>query len=190
MPKYGHTIKVDQEVYDQLDRIRRYTVHRTFAEASRLVVGLPLEDAPSWYQVADWLEVSPDAHPDFYHKRLAALRDRDLAVVADWVEATYPEYLTSAAVEAHERGTVRCCGGWEPTMPETTLTKARRLPIRILQHDAAVTVADVTGDHGTYRITVVYGSDASVASVVCSCPAQVEACSHVLALALLVKKQR
>lgn len=72
------------------------------------------------------------------------------------------------------------------TMPETTLTKARRLPIRILQHDVSVTVADVTGDHGTYRVTLVRGVDASV---VCSCPASVEACSHVLRLALWVKEQ-
>ena len=72
-------------------------------------------------------------------------------------------------------------------MSESTLTKARRLPIRILQHDATSTIADVTGDHGTYRVTAMYGSDASV---VCSCPASVEACSHVLRLALWVKEQR
>ncbi len=82
-------------------------------------------------------------------------------------------------------------------MPETTLTKARRLPIRILQHGATSTIADVTGDHGTYRVTLVRGMDVNelgekvaLASVVCSCPAQVEACSHVLRLALWVKEQR
>ena len=78
-------------------------------------------------------------------------------------------------------------------MPETTLTKARRLPIRILQHDVAVTVADVTGDHDTYRVTAwrgVNGSADFIGSVSCSCPASVEACSHVLALALWVKEQR
>jgi len=72
-------------------------------------------------------------------------------------------------------------------MPESTMTKARRLPIRILQHDASVMIADVTGDHGTYRVTAVRGVAGSVA---CSCPALVEACSHVLALALWVKEQR
>ena len=72
-------------------------------------------------------------------------------------------------------------------MTESTLTKARRLPIRILQHDASVTVADVTGDHGTYRVTAVRGPDGSVA---CTCPASIEACSHVLRLALWVKEQR
>ena len=72
-------------------------------------------------------------------------------------------------------------------MTETTLTKARRLPIRILHHNRWSTVADVTGDHGTYRVTAVYGSDPSV---VCSCPANVEACSHVLRVALWVKEQR
>ncbi len=73
-------------------------------------------------------------------------------------------------------------------MPETTLTKARRLPIRILQHDASVTIADVTGDHDTYRVTALRAS--GLASVVCSCPASIEACSHVLRLALWVKEQR
>ena len=73
------------------------------------------------------------------------------------------------------------------TRTETTLTKARRLPIRILQHDATSTIADVTGDHGTHRVTAVRGAGASV---VCSCPASVEACSHVLRLALWVKEQR
>ena len=72
-------------------------------------------------------------------------------------------------------------------MSETTLTKARRLPIRILQHDAASTIADVSGDHGTYRVLAMRGRHSAV---VCSCPALVEACSHVLALALWVKEQR
>jgi len=76
-------------------------------------------------------------------------------------------------------------------MAETTLTKARRLPIRILQHDASVTIADVTGDHGTYRVMALRVDSALFRhrSVVCSCPASVEACSHVLALALWVKEK-
>lgn len=73
-------------------------------------------------------------------------------------------------------------------MPESTLTKARRLPIRILQHDATLTVADVTGDHGTYRVTALRAT--YEASVSCSCAFQGEACSHVLRLALWVKEQR
>ncbi len=72
-------------------------------------------------------------------------------------------------------------------MPERTLTKARRLPIRILHHDHMTTVADVTGDHGTHRVTAVRGE---LSWVSCTCPARVEGCSHVLALALWVKEQR
>ncbi len=72
--------------------------------------------------------------------------------------------------------------------PESTLTKVRRLPIRILQHDTTSTIADVTGDHDTYRVNVVRGVDNE--PLWCSCPCQGEVCSHVLALALWVKEQR
>ncbi len=71
----------------------------------------------------------------------------------------------------------------------SVLEKARRLPIRILYHDATLTIADVIGDHDTYRVSVVRGLGVD-ASVWCACPAQVEACSHVLRLALWVKEQR
>ncbi len=72
-------------------------------------------------------------------------------------------------------------------IPETTLTKAQRLPVVILHTDRTVITADVTGDHDTYRVSVARGS---VKWVSCTCPAQVEACSHVLAVALKVKEQR
>jgi len=73
-------------------------------------------------------------------------------------------------------------------MPETTLmVKARRLRFHILQHSPSVTVADVIGDHDTYRVIAVRGVAGSVA---CTCPASVEACSHAVAVALWVKEQR
>ncbi len=74
------------------------------------------------------------------------------------------------------------------------MTKAQRLPVRLLHHDKRVTVADVIGDHDTYRVNVVrYPRKPSAPvkpSVWCSCPSQVEACSHVLALAIKLKEQR
>ena len=70
---------------------------------------------------------------------------------------------------------------------ETVMVKAQRLPVRLLHHDQRVTVADVTGDHDTYRVNVVHRAKAAVW---CSCPSQVEACSHVLALALKLKEQQ
>ncbi len=77
-------------------------------------------------------------------------------------------------------------------MPEAVMTKAQRLPVRLLHHDQRVTVADVTGDHDTYRVNVVrylfVGHQES--AVWCSCPSQVEACSHVLALAIKLKEQQ
>ncbi len=82
-------------------------------------------------------------------------------------------------------------------MPETVMTKAQRLPVRLLHHDQRVTVADVTGDHDTYRVNVVrtinarFRRPAKIESAVwCSCPSQVEACSHVLAVAIKLKEQQ
>ncbi len=92
-------------------------------------------------------------------------------------------------------------------MTETVMTKAQRLPVRVLHHDQRVTVADVTGDHDPYRVNVLRGGNLDAAryyaatgdyegaqqldpSVWCSCPSQVEACSHVLALALKLKEQQ
>ena len=66
-------------------------------------------------------------------------------------------------------------------MPETVMTKAQRLPVRLLHHDQRVTIADVTGDHGTYRVNVVRGDNLDAARLWCSCPSRWEACSHVLA---------
>ncbi len=42
-------------------------------------------------------------------------------------------------------------------MPDTTMAKGRRLRFHILHHDPSVTVADVIGDHDTYRVTAVRG---------------------------------
>ena len=90
-------------------------------------------------------------------------------------------------------------------MSETVMTKAQRLQVRVLQHDASVTVADVIGDHDTYRVNVLRGGNLGARyyaatgdyegarqnpAVWCSCPSQVEACSHVLALAIKLKEQR
>ena len=78
-------------------------------------------------------------------------------------------------------------------MPETVMTKAQRLSVRLLHHDQRVTVADVIGDHDTYRVNVVRPPESSagtVDSVWCSCPSQVEVCSHVLAVALKLKEQQ
>ncbi len=72
-------------------------------------------------------------------------------------------------------------------MPEPVMTKAQRLQVRVLHHDQWVTVADVIGDHDTYRVNVVHRAKAAVW---CSCPSQVEACSHVLALAIKLKEQQ
>ena len=70
---------------------------------------------------------------------------------------------------------------------ESVMVKAHRLPVRLLHHDQRVTVADVTGDHDTYRVNVVRRAKAAVW---CSCPSQVEGCSHVLALAIKLKEQQ
>ena len=86
-------------------------------------------------------------------------------------------------------------------MPETVMTKAQRLSVRLLHHDHQVTIADVIGDAATYRVNVVRGDVAWAAgdtaandppepAVWCSCPFQGEACSHVLALALKLKEQQ
>ncbi len=78
-------------------------------------------------------------------------------------------------------------------MSEFVMTKAQRLQVRVLHHDERVTVADVTGDHDTYRVNVVrfaYWADPLEPQVWCSCPSQVEGCSHVLALAIKLKEQQ
>lgn len=70
-------------------------------------------------------------------------------------------------------------------MPETREAKALRLladsRVRVLEADARELVAEVRGDHGTWRVTVVRGRRPC-----CDCPAWRRDCSHALAVGRLV----
>ena len=63
----------------------------------------PITTDMTAYQVADALLLAPFSRPDVWRKRLAELRRQGRQDEAEWVEATFPEYLTRAAAAAHEK---------------------------------------------------------------------------------------
>ena len=59
------------------------------------------------YQIADALRMASDAHPQVWHKRLAELRKQGRGMEADWVERTFPEYMSDATAAEWDRFTDR-----------------------------------------------------------------------------------
>ncbi len=59
--------------------------------------------------------------------------------------------------------------------------KAQRLVsqsrVRVLSLTDEAVIADVRGDHDTYRVNIIFGTD----DTTCTCPSTVQDCSHVLA---------
>lgn len=59
------------------------------------------------YQIADALRMAPDAHPQVWHKRLTELRKQGRATEADWIERTFPQYMSDAAAASQDQFTDR-----------------------------------------------------------------------------------
>ena len=71
------------------------------------------------FETADALWLTPDAHPDAWHKRLTELRRQDRSDEATIVEQRFPGYLSAAASAAHNR-TTDMIVAWANSVKEDT----------------------------------------------------------------------